>query len=125
MPDEFIPEASVDFEAIAAMAAAELAANGNGDGPHYTPPPPAAEPERPPIRPRAHADTNKPPASGPSLGLDPFQALEKIVGDQSLMFRELGDINAKLAVLQLQTIVAFGTALLLAALVWRFAHPPA
>jgi hypothetical protein len=120
MPDEFRPEASVDFEALAAFAAAEVAANGNGDGPHYTPPPEQAAPQAPPIR-QAHADTNRPPQSGPSLGMDPFQALEKIVGDQGLMFRELGEINAKLGSIQLQTVVAFGAALLLAAMAWKLA----
>lgn len=108
MPDEFTPEASVDFEALAGMAAA--ATGTNGDGPHFAPPPQQAPPTPPPVRPRKA-----------TAALDPFEALAQISGDQSLMYRELGDINAKLAIIQLQTILAFGAALLLAVLVWKFA----
>lgn len=122
MPDEFTPEASVDFEALAAAAAAEYAANGNGDGPHYTPPPEPPPVQAPPIRP-IHADANRPAQSGPSLGADPFKLLEELHGSQGLMFRELGDLNSKISMLQLQTIVAFGSALLLAVLVWKLARP--
>lgn len=110
--DEFRPEASVDFEALAQAAAAAMT---NGDGPHYTPPPETPAETPPPIR-RVAA-----PAAGPSLGLDPFKALEQIVGDQQLMFRELGDIDAKLSQLQLQTILMFGGALLLAVLAYKLA----
>lgn len=119
MPDEFTPEASVDFEALAAAAAAEYS---NGDGPHYAPPPEPPPAQAPPIRP-LHADTNRPPRSGPSTGQDPFQLLEELHGSTGLIFRELGDLNAKLSILQLQTIVAFGSALLLAVLVWKLARP--
>lgn len=115
MADEFTPEASVDFESMAAAAAAAV----NGDGPHFQPPPEQVPDTPPPIRRRSEPR----PQAGPSLGLDPFQALESLVRDQGLMYRELGDMNAKLAILQLQTIVAFGAAVLLAVLVWKFARP--
>jgi hypothetical protein len=111
MPDEFRPEASVDFEAIAAMAEAAAAGNGNGV-PHFTPPP--ETPQTPPTRPSL--------PQTPSGPLDPLQTLEKIAGDQGLMFHELADIEMKLKQLQLQTVLAFGTALLLAVLVWKFAR---
>lgn len=107
MPEEFTPNASVDFEAIAAEAAATV----NGDGPHYAPPP---DPPEAPARPRAPRPSR--------ASEDPFAAIDTLVGEQSLMFRELGDINAKLSTLQLQTILMFGSALLLAVVVWKFAR---
>ena len=121
MADEFRPEASVDFEAIAAMAAAEA---GNGNGPHFTPPPEQAPPTAPPIRPRAAAAPTAPtPApSGPSLGLDPFQALERIVGEQSLERMEIAELNRKLSQLQLFSLLAAGSALLLAIVIWKIAQ---
>lgn len=117
MADEFTPEASVDFEALAAMAAQAT----NGDGPHFQPPPEQAPPQAPPIRPHTQPRAAA-PRSGQSTVTDPFAALEQIIGDQSLMFRELGDVNAKLGVLQLQTVIMFGSALLLAVIVWKFAR---
>ena len=121
MPDEFRPEASVDFEAIAAMAAAEA---GNGNGPHFTPPPEQPSPAAPPIRPRAAAAPTMPsPApSGPSLGLDPFQALERIVGEQSLERIEIAELNRKLSQLQLLNVLMAGSALLLAVIIWKIAQ---
>ena len=109
MPDEFVPNASVDFEALAMEAAAAV----NGDAPHFTPPPDPPERPAPPIRPRTQ------PARAKE---DPFAAIDQLLGEQSLMFRELGDINSKLSTLQLQTILMFGSAMLLAVLVWKFAR---
>lgn len=116
MADEFTPEASVDFEALAAMAAA-AETNGNGS---FTPP--ADQPAQPPpARPRAA--TPRPSTSSQTAEqVDPFAALAKLVGDQELMFRELGAVNSKLAMLQLQTILMFGGALLLAVVVYKFAR---
>lgn len=117
MAEEFTPEASVDFETLAAAAAAMT----NGDGPAYAPPPPIAP------TPAPASSSSSAPRNGRSLGLDPFEAIEKIVGDQQLMYRELGDINAKLSILQLQTVLAFGAALLIAVVIYQLKvrTPPA
>ena len=111
MPEEFTPEASVDFEALAAAAAG--AANGNV--PRYAPPP--EPPAQPPPSPRPRAA----PALAPTVG-DPFQTLAKIAGDQELVFHEFGALNARMRILQLETALAFGAALLLAVMAWKFAN---
>lgn len=115
MAEEFTPDASVDFESLAAMAAAEASVNGNGDTPHFTPPPdsPPAAAQAPPIRPHT-----PPPTRAPHGG-DPFAQLEAVARDLPLIYRELGDINAGIMRVQLTSLLAIGSALLLAVLVWK------
>jgi hypothetical protein len=109
MADEFTPEASVDFEALAESGLL----GGNGDGPHLQPPPaPAPEPTRPPI--------GAPRQSAPNGG-DPFAQLEGLARDLPLMYRELGDVNAALARLQVTMLAGLGAAVLLAIVFWKLA----
>ena len=117
MPEEFKPEASVDFESWIQEAAPP---NGNGGPSHVQPPPEQdrpADPPRPPVIP-GPASHNSAPHGG-----DPLMQLEAVSRDLPLIYRELGDMNASLMRAQLTSGITLGAMLLLAVLVWKIAQP--
>lgn len=113
MPDEFKPEASVDFESWITEAAPP---NGNGGGPTNIQPPPEqdrpADPPRPPVNPQAAR--NSAPRGG-----DPILQLQDVAINIPLIYRELGDINAGLMRAQVTNALTLGSMLLLAVVVWK------
>lgn len=113
MPDEFKPEASVDFEGWIQSAEPP---NGNSNGAHPQPPPEQDRPADPP-RPPVHAVRNSAPHGG-----DPILQLEALARDLPLIYRELGDMNASLMRAQLTGALTLGAMLLLAILVYKLSE---
>lgn len=110
MPDEFKPEASVDFEQWVESAAPP---NGSSNGATPQPPPEQDRPADPPRPPVAQARNSAP------HGGDPILQLEAVSRDLPLIYRELGEINAGLMRAQLTNALTLGGMLLLAILVYK------
>jgi hypothetical protein len=113
MPDEFKPEASVDFEQWVESAAPP---NGSANGAAPQPPPEQDRPADPPRPPIAQARNSAP------HGGDPILQLETVATNIPLIYSELGDINAGLMRAQLTNALTLGGMLLLAILVYKFSH---
>lgn len=107
MADEFTPEASVDFETLAA------AATGNGGAAHVNGSAP------PPLQTQAIPQS---PRTAAPHGGDPFAQLEAVSRDLPLIYRELGDINALIARTQVMVLLGIGISLAFALLIWRVSH---
>ena len=118
MADEFTPEASVDFETLAAgmVGAPPPEVNGN--------PAPPIRPHVPQGPPPLQQRATSPPA-GPQTAqqLDPFLALSELVRDSNLHGHELAQVRGQVKAVQLQTALMFGAALLLAVVVYKYARP--